>query len=171
MPIFGDNMGGTDSFPASNDRCVGSKYTLTETGTVTQINLMTDATGSAGSNGKALIFSDSGGLPGTLLIASTGQAMPAGANDVAFSVTPTVLSPGDYWICAVSDSFEVRWRGDLGGAGGQRKEGYSYASPPSTFGTPDGSTGTTFDFYATYTVGGGSSQAPRSMHQYGFRRK
>ena len=150
MPIFGDNTSGGDTFPSTNDRCIVSAYTLIEAGTATQINVLYDATTTAGCNSKGVIYADSGGLPGALVIASAGVAIPGGGGDIAHSISPTALAAGTYWIGSVVDSFQAVWSGEPTGGGLQRKEAHTYASPANPFGTPSGSGGMTVDAYVTY---------------------
>ncbi len=165
MPTFGDTTAGGDSFPLSDGRGLLSKFTLTEAGDVTQMNVrLTSVNGGAVS--KALIYADSAGAPGALKAASASTALANG--DQAFTVTVS-LTAADYWLGLVSDgitSTEVVC--DVVAAGLQRKEGVSYAAPDDPFGTPDASGDARLNVYATYTASGGLA-VPVLTRQYRAR--
>lgn len=92
--IFGNNAAGT-----SNDQQSGylaaSSYTLSSPATVHSLETyLTSAT--VDGVGILGIYSDNGGTPGTLLVQSDSQAVSAGWN--VFSVKPTYLPAGNYWL-------------------------------------------------------------------------
>ncbi len=156
MPQFGDTSQGASSFPCSGGRVIVGKFALSEAGDVTGITVFYQSGQAAGTDFRGLIYADSGGAPGALVAVGASVAVPGTVGgELESAVSPAVsLSPGDYWIGAVVDSFEARWSCDAG-AGGLRKEGVSFASPAGTFGTPDDTTGDRISAYATYTVAGG----------------
>ena len=170
MPTFGNTTAAGDTFPCTSDRALGSKFACPEAGTLTQINVQFDASGTAGSSGKALLYADSSGSPGALLATSSAVAIPAGGGDIAFPISYGSLVATDYWLVCVTNSFQSVFGIETTGVS-QRKEAFTYASPADPFGTPTASA-TELCAYATYTAGGGGGgQGPRSVHQFGQRRK
>lgn len=135
---FGDTTPGGSSFPATNDRAIVRSFTLSGNADLRSMTLYFDGTSTAGSQHKGLIFADSGGLPGALLASTPEGYLPPGGTVLELPISGTLMA-GTYWLGGVANGFEARWAADVS-AGGQRKEGYSFASPPGTFGTPDGTT-------------------------------
>ena len=149
MPIFGDNTPGGDTFPCSDDRALFALFTLPVDGDITQMNVIFDTSSTAGSNAKALIYSDVAGNPSVLLAASAGVAVPGGGGDITFPMTVS-LPAGDYWLGCVTDSFQCVFDGDTGS--GVRIESFTYASPQDPVsGTIDGKA-FQLDVYATYDI-------------------
>jgi len=79
---------------------LGVKFTLSDLGTLNSINLLGNG---SGSNVQMAVYNDNAGVPNDLVI-NTGVAT-VGTGIVSIPVTPTVLSPGDYWIMAVYQNF------------------------------------------------------------------
>lgn len=154
MATFGDTTAGGDTFPCSGDRGCLSRFTCPEVGTITAIWVRFDATSTAGANAKALLYTNNAGVPGTLVVASSGAAVPAGGGLQQFVCTGA-LTAQDYWIGAVTDSFQSVFQCDASG-GGSRMEGVTYASPAATW-TESGTTTAQFNAYVEYTPGGGVS--------------
>ena len=81
----------------------GNRYTLSEPGSFTKMSAYLDGLG-PGTGGevlRALIYADSGGIPGALRAASATVTIADGqaARWVDFSISPAVtLQPGDYWL-------------------------------------------------------------------------
>jgi hypothetical protein len=163
VATFGNTTAGGDSFPCSNDRALGSKFTLTEAGNVTAVNCRFDVTSTAGANYKGVIYNDSAGSPGSRVAVGAATAVPAGGGVVASSITAS-LSAGDYWLVSVTDSFQSIYEIELTGVS-QRKEAFTYASPADPFGTPDGSS-TELCIYATYTASVSASPGPNPRQIY-----
>lgn len=150
MATFGDITAGTSTFPTTNDRAIVGQFVLAENGQVTNITVFFDATSAAGDFFKGLIYADAAGLPGALVAVGAATSVPAGGGELVSSVTPFMLAAGTYWVGAVINSFNAVWDADTG-AGGQRQEAVTYASPAGTFGTPAGSTAHRISAYVTYT--------------------
>lgn len=155
MPNLGDDTQGVDSFPNNGDRCIVSKFTATETGTIVSAHAYFDATGTAGSSCKFLFFNHAAGVPTTLIASSAGVAIPAGGGLVNFTLSGS-FSAGDYYLGIVCNSFESRTSEDSGltGQDFQRAEPYSYASPGAWPGTAASSTTVRLNVYITYSVTG-----------------
>lgn len=149
MATFGDTTAGADTFPTTPDRACLSKFTLTETATVTAINVR--FSGSGALNFKGLVYDNDGtaGAAGTMLIASSSTAAAVG--DITATASGS-LSAGDYWLGAVCDNsgftFVCDVSGDL-----TRMEGCTYASPPSW--TESGTSVARMNVYVTYTPSAG----------------
>lgn len=162
MPIFGDNSAGGDTFPCSGDRAVLSKFTAPESGTVTAINVIYDASTTAGTNMKGLIYAadGAGGIPGTRLGVGSAVAVPAGGGDIQSGGLSVAITNGvDYWVGAVNDSFQSTFQMDASPSNGSRMEATTYASPAASW-TQAGTTAGQLNAYATYTAGGGAASLP-----------
>ena len=168
MATFGNTTAGSDTFPCSNDRCIASKFTLTETGNVTSMTARFDASSTAGTNFKPVIYNDSAGSPGARNTVGSATAVPAGGGAIQATITAT-LSAGDYWLGYVCDSSTAVAEIELTGTG-QRKESLTYASPADPFGTPDGSLAEVC-IYATYTGGPGSPPIANAIDVAQYRGK
>jgi hypothetical protein len=153
MAIFGDTTAGGSTFPTNGDRGVASKFTLSEDGDVTQINVRFHSSSGAGTSVKGIIYADDAGgsVPGSLLIVGAAASVPGGGGDIASSATGN-LSAGSYWVGGVTNSFEALFECD--GSGVLSHDGnLGYASPASTWG--EDSTGTQLNAYVTYTPSSG----------------
>jgi hypothetical protein len=153
MATFGDTTAGGDTFPASSDRAILSKFTAPEAGTVTQINARFDATSGA-DNFKGLIYAadGAGGIPGTRLGVGNSAAVPGGGGDIASDGLSVAISAAtDYWIGGVGQGIALVWQCDVSG-GLSRMEGTTYAAPAATW-TESGTGAGQVNAYATYTAG------------------
>jgi hypothetical protein len=147
MATFGDTTAGGETFPTSTDRGVVSKFTLTEAGTVTEINIR--FTGSGAINFKGVIYDDDGsaGSPGTLLIVG---AATAAASGVVASSASGELAAGDYWVGCVTNDPGFDLVCDASGASDVRyNNSCTYTSPPAWSGTD--SNPVQLNAYVTYT--------------------
>lgn len=139
MPYLGDTTQGVDSFPNAGDRALLSSFVAVDNGSILGWQAYFDATSTAGSSVKFLLFDDNAGAPGNLLAASTGVAVPAGGGLVTGSLSGSIVSGATYWLGIVCNSFESRLSEDLSTGAYVRREGFSYASPPSTWPGTDAS--------------------------------
>jgi len=120
----------------SSDYLFAQKHTLNSNGVLHSINLIGNYTGS---NVKMAVYTDNGGVPGDLVIASDPKLIVGGT--VSLPVTATQLYPGDYWITAVYDANGESTFGD-----GSATTHYVYMNYASNF--PTTITGTTsYDGY------------------------
>lgn len=149
MARFGDDSAGASSFPLSGDRAILSQFTLAEAANVTEIVVLFEATTTAGSSFKGLIYADAGGVPGARVAVGAATAIPAGASATASPCVVT-LAAGTYWLGLVTDSFEARAQCDASG-GLSRMEGTTYASPAATW-TQSGTGSARVNVYAEYTA-------------------
>jgi hypothetical protein len=151
MPTFGDTTAGGDTFPTTNDRCIASDFVCPTNGTATQINIRFDSSGSGGANGKALLYADSAGSIGALLVASSAVSIPAGGGDLAFPIADTAVASGTtYWIASVVDASGPVWQVDATGDL-KRREAHTYASPANPWGSDSGTSAAQVNGYVTYT--------------------
>jgi len=153
-PTFGQTAtGGSVHELGTTDQKVGSHFTLTENGDVTQIAFYGVAK-KTGMMGKALIYSDSS-APDALLGTSTAIEIGASAGWNTFTFSPPVsLSAGEYWLVRhCDDSIDrIDFNYDVGVANKGAYNTDEYADGPSNpFGT---ATYTNYEYsiYATYTV-------------------
>lgn len=72
------------------------KYTVTQTGTLSQVSLYTTYFGPT--NLAVALYSDAGGKPGALLSQSASQAALSVAGWNTFSMPAVAVSPGTYWL-------------------------------------------------------------------------
>lgn len=151
----GDDTAGTSDFPASDGRALLSDFTMPADGDGVTGYLRFDATSTAGTNAKFLVYADNGsGQPGALLYASTGQAVPGGGGVLTYSVSVPGLTNGQIvWLGGVTDSFQAVWQADASG-GLSRMEGNTYSSPVATW-TESGTSGSQVNAWMDYTSGGG----------------
>lgn len=149
MPRFGDETAGGDTFPCSSDRALLSLFTLTEDGDVTEIVARFDATSTAGTNMKGLIYSNNAGVPDVRLGVGAAVAVPAGGGLVTSALAVSLVA-GDYWLGYVCDSFQAVAAEDSTG-GLSRMEGTTYASPANPWVETAPGTGR-LNVYAEYTV-------------------
>jgi hypothetical protein len=78
---------------------VAGKLTLPVAATLTHLAVITKA---GGPNIKVALYTDEGGLPGTLVAFTPATPMVLGTMEIP--VTMTNLSPGDYWVAANVDA-------------------------------------------------------------------
>jgi hypothetical protein len=95
---------------------------------------------SAGGQAKFVIFSDASGAPGSLLASSAAFSTTTTGNKTA-AISLPVTSGTKYWLGSVGNG---SFFADMGGSSGiaasfvlARKESYTFATPPSSFGTAD----------------------------------
>lgn len=93
------NNNGDFILDQSSNYLLGIQHSLTENGVLHSINMKGTYTGT---NIQMAVYTDNGGAPGDLVIAS-GTALVVGGT-VSLPVTATQLYPGNYWIMAVYDS-------------------------------------------------------------------
>ncbi|MCL6294524.1 T9SS type A sorting domain-containing protein [Jejuia spongiicola] len=82
------------NFIANN--LLGTKYTLSEEGTLKSINMIGFGTGSGV---QMAVYDDNAGVPNNLITFSDFGTVGNGV--ISLPVTPIVLSPGDYWVMAI----------------------------------------------------------------------
>jgi len=123
-----------------------TKTTLSENGTVTQLNLYSHST--AG-NARVALYSDSGGAPATLQVESGSQALSAGWN--TFDVTDISLSAGTYWLVWQYDGAASAPSYTAGSAGDGYYKIQEYGAFPSSFGSGTSSS-EKWSMYMNYTL-------------------
>ena len=138
---------------------------MPDTGTINFAQAYAGASSTAGASWKFVILSDAAGAPGTVLYVSNATAIGAGAgwHNFTFSGSPS-LTPGEYWLGVVANSFEAYHGEDATGVSPDvcmANGTFSYASPPGSWPGTDGSYGVGLDVYVDYTLAGGA--APRRM--------
>jgi len=144
--IFGDTN--IESYEANDYGYIDStKFNLAVAGTVKQISLYIYSP----TNARVAIYDDdgSGGDPGTLLVESASEACSAGAWHT-FSVTPTYLAAGDYYLAFQHDAKAIVVRHAGVGTGTSKYRTYTYGAFPNPFGTASSGT-VKFSIYATYS--------------------
>ena len=153
----GLDVAGVDTSPASGDRAWLSSFTMPGAGDGVTGYLRFDATSTAGTNAKFLVYADNGGgQPGALLYASTGQAVPGGGGILTYSVSVPGLTAGQVvWLGGVTDSFQAKFQTTTPGAQ-SRMEGTTYSTPNSTW-TQSGTGAATMNAWMDYTSSGGGS--------------
>jgi len=93
------NQQSTPAFTAGNmgqNYLLGTKHSLSEEGTLISINMIGNGTASGI---QMAVYSDNNGVPFNLVASSSTSIVGNGITSLP--VTPTDLSPGDYWIMAV----------------------------------------------------------------------
>ncbi len=80
----------------------GFKLSLSQESTLRSLNLIGNGTNS---RVQMALYSDNNGAPNNLIVSSIIGNVLSG--EVSLSVTPTLLSPGDYWIMAVFEESDI----------------------------------------------------------------
>lgn len=147
---FGRTAAGASTFPASGNRALLSSFTVPQNCDLTRVYLRFNSTSTAGTNAKALVYSNAAGVPGTRLGVSTGQAVPAGGGVLEFNLSVLGLTAGQtIWMGGVTDSFQAVWRTTTS-VGISRMEGTTYASPATTW-TQSGTAGDGVNVWADFS--------------------
>lgn len=147
---FGRTAAGSSTFPASADRAILSPFTVPQDCDLTRVYLRFNSTGTAGTNAKALVYANSGSVPGARLGVSSAAAVPAGGGILEFNLSVLGLIAGQtIWMGGVTDSHFAVWRTTSGG-GLSRMEGTTYASPNATW-TQSGTGVDSVNVWASYT--------------------
>lgn len=136
--FFGNNVAGGSSFPLSSNRSLLTSFSLTETCDTTNFYAHFSSGSTSGSQFKGLVYSDNGGVPGSLLGSTSAINVPTGGGWLSGALVINGLTPGTYWLGIVASDFQASL--SQVGTGGiepsVRAEGVSFASPPSTYPTP-----------------------------------
>ena len=132
-----------------------TQYTATSSGTITDIMLYLTGSGHA----QTAIYSDNGNVPGALLAKSSSDTIYSnGWHDfTGFNVAITAGTP--YWLACESDSGNLLWYYNNGGANYYQGTGYSYGTFPSPY-IKGGSGNYNPSIYAIYTTASGSYPTP-----------
>jgi len=96
------NETASDEFTGGNihaNYLTGVKHTLSETGTLTSLNLIGNGTGALV---QMALYKDNVTAPGNLIAVSAVGTVVNGLTSL--SVSPTLLNPGDYWIMAIYET-------------------------------------------------------------------
>ena len=146
--------------PGQNGRCWAVAATAPVTGTLTSMSVYV-TTGASGAKGKLILWADNGSnLPGSRLAVSAGIALSGAAGyKTATGMSQSVVSGTKYWLsCLGGGSGYPSLGNDYPNSGFQliRKDSMSYASPPTTFPTPDGNDNNeSLTIYGTITYSSG----------------
>jgi hypothetical protein len=152
MATFGNTVGHNTNISAlATNFKQGSKYTLSEDGTVTKLSLfMRDATGVA----RAVIYTDAAGSPDALMAVSNEVTFSSSGSDiwVDFPLPAGVpLSAGDYWLGFIAGAGTSSFFYDTVTNNRKfRAETYS-ATPADPFGGGITTDSIQIQIYATYT--------------------
>ena len=166
MPTSGDTTSGGDTFPCDPDRALLDRFTLSEAGTADSISAYFDASTTAGTSAKGLIYTDSSGPSSLVAASASGVAVPAGGGWVTLNLAGESLSAGNYWLGSVTNNSTAVWGEDATGSApdaAMANGTLSYTSPPSTWPGTSASYAVTVNVYCTYTVAGGSLKPRLSL--------
>lgn len=160
MPNFGDDTQGSNSFPCNDDRGLVTLFTTTEDGTITDAYAYFDATSTSGMSAKLIIYTDSSGVPGSLVTSSAGAAVPSGGGLVNLgAISGSLTGSTNYFVGITTNGFQARISEDdaLTGMNSDMANGtLTYTSPPSSWpGTDSDYSNIRFNAYVVYTTGGG----------------
>ena len=151
---FGTVNGVSGTNGGLKDILIATKYTLAVSGTVTNIGGYASSAG----HWKLGIYSDSGGKPGTLIVANN-NANSVAAGDNSVSIGPVYLSAGTYWIAILTDSPNRKY---VPSGVTDYITGYGFSNNlPNTFGTPTGEQPYDYVAYATYVQVQGYAKATK----------
>lgn len=164
MPTFGDTTAGGDEFPMADGRCLMDRFAMPDSGTVNFAQAYSGASSTSGASWKFVIMSDALSLPDLVLYVSNATAINAAStwNNFTFGGSPS-LTPADYWLGAVANSFQAYLGEDASGSAPnvQMANGtFDYASPPASWPGSDANYTVGLDVYVDYTVAGGAAGFP-----------
>ena len=155
---FGKTTVGASGDSAAANRKRVNRYAVSASVSVTKLSMYLQPASTSGSQTlEGVIYSDSGGSPGSLIAVSNqltfASTNTAGWYDLPFS-TPVSLPAGNYWIGFISGSSPnvIGFRYDSV-AGSRAYNANTYSSGPSN---PFGAATTDSEqmsLYATYTTG------------------
>lgn len=175
MATFG-NQTATDNYWTGHgtNQKVGGKFTLSVDGDVSSISvrLCNTEVGHAACYAKALIYSDVGGTPTSLLGTSSAKAIADNAVYawVEFTFASAVaLDAGNYWLCYFGDDTAdgVALSNDGDAGGNTQYNNDTYSDGPEATWTVEQARTYTFDIYATYTASV-SAKGHTSLVQFGI---
>ncbi len=153
---FGTTTIGANSDPMLANRKRVNHYQLTQPGTISNLSVYLEPTGTSGSQTiQGIIYTDNTGSPGTLLATSTeltfSSTQQAGWYDLTFA-TPITLPTGTYWIGVITGNTSYIAAFRYSTATNSRAYNVNpYTNGPSTtFGTPT-TDNEQMSIYATYT--------------------
>ena len=149
MATFGKTTVGAD-VNLRIDMKDGCRYLLGENGKATSIHVYFNT---SGFHAKAAVYRDSLGVPGALIVASASELISS-VGWHTFSITPTDLTAGYYWLSVVCDDTSAQGR-----MGAGLTNQHCWMFPPTVyvteftdpFGTPAGYEAKATSIYCTYT--------------------
>jgi hypothetical protein len=113
-----------------NNFLLGTRVAVTDSITVTSLGLVTRE---QGPHVKMGLYSDNGGQPDSLIIATEAAEVGLGAQSIP--VTPTVILAGNYWLMAVYDDDTDTPANDASTINTIRYRAHNFPDPlPATFG-------------------------------------
>ena len=162
MPNLGDDTAGADTSPGSPDRCLVTRFSSTEAGTLTRGWARFSSATTAGSSAKVVVYTNVAGAPVTLVGASAGASVPAGGGLVDLgALSGSIVGSVDYFVGVVySDSqAELQLDGGLSVMDTEMANGtLSYATPPALWpGTDITYSDNRVNAYGVYTAAGGGT--------------
>jgi hypothetical protein len=121
---------------------LGTRLTVTQTMTLTHFGVIPRA---SGPRGRFALYSDSAGSPGALRASTNPTALVVGTQEIP-AITPTTLSPGDYWLMG---NYDLTANVGQGGTSVTIKYiSLPFTSTiPSTFPSPMSYSGAGFNYY------------------------
>jgi hypothetical protein len=159
MAIFGNNGVATLDAPTGDvGYIILGKYTLSETGTLTELSVLIDNPAAVSHSAKVLLYDDdgAGGIARTLLYCGNSCLIGAASESYAQGTPTNRLNAGNYWLGAVLeyggevDSEHVRASSASGGSHGLYDVNCWAEQPPTL---PSFSSTGTYNLiaFATYT--------------------
>ena len=132
VKLFGSTAESSTTSVVTASLKAGCKYTLVADAMVTKLVLFCRHA-SATAKAKAMIYADSGGLPGALLAVSEAvTGLPSTRAWVNFPLSPPEsLVAGDYWIAAITDANSLAWSRVTGTTGQAGVNADAYATGPT----------------------------------------
>jgi len=159
---FGDETIQSTQVGQNKDKIVAARMDLPEDGTVTRITAYIK--GAPPKHVRFVIYSDSSGEPGTLIVASDPCNPSSVWNWHSAAVAPTPLPAGAYWLAVHLEQVAHAWV--YGGTGAIRRKDSAFGSgPPGVWGASDDTYVGSMSIYASYApgLGGGGGAAGRRV--------
>ncbi|HVZ79852.1 MAG TPA: hypothetical protein VHE12_03525 [bacterium] len=152
---FGKNVLGSGPLAPSGGIMVANKFNLPVYGNVFRLDVFLASAPVSATDIQMSIYTDNGGAPQSLIVASTQQAAVSGWN--VLDTPQTILPSGDYWIAVTSPSSSsgINLSNDYGTTGDCHYTNASPGSLPAAFGAGS-STDWNFSMFADYCALAGS---------------
>lgn len=151
----GKNTVGATTDTNCSNHMNGSKFTVAATGgflSSISINIGTTVAASPNNSGQIALYTDSAGVPGTLVASSASQALTANAWNT-FPLSATLTANATYWLMFNTNGLTAsdnNLRYDSAAAGTSRSASQAFGTWPGTF--PSSSAAAVqYSMYASYT--------------------
>lgn len=168
MATFGKTAIGGSTSTRGGNTVTGSKFTLSDSATVTQMSWY-GANAGVNTNAVVGIYTNSAGAPGTLLGTSSATAINSATPQWWTFTISLALSPGDYWLCFLPQGTVDYYWDNVANASVVDNSGVTYPTFSSPF-SVDATQSREVSIYATYTAATSLIKALSSVAQANIKK-